>query len=114
MNPQTLVVRVQQPLGNPAAQLQVALQGFEAVLTPSQRLQLRNSHPVPDAAAVTAFTQTLDAENANQQRRCVATRLHPLLESVQKFTTIVDTFVSSHPDIAALVWGSLKLALVVS
>lgn len=69
---------------------------------------------VPDAAAVIKFTEELDSENAKRRTRCVATRMFTILESVQQFSAIVDTFVSSNPKIAALVWGSVKLALLVS
>ncbi|KAF2725462.1 hypothetical protein K431DRAFT_215605 [Polychaeton citri CBS 116435] len=57
------------------------------------------------------LTTHLDAANAQRSGRCVATRVSILLESVQQFSGVVGTFVSSHPAIAALVWGSVQLML---
>jgi hypothetical protein len=39
--------------------------------------------------------------------------LHSVLQSVREFSAVIDTFVSSHPEIAALVWGGLKLTIQV-
>ena len=95
-------------------QLKTALENFEAVLTPEQKIRLQNTAAVPDAPAIIAFTTQLDQENATRGTRCVATRLLEFLQSIQQFTTVVDTFVSSNPGIAALVWGSVKFAILVS
>lgn len=77
-------------------------------------MQLEAIKAVPDAHAVAQFTHQLDQENAKRKSRCVAARISPLLESIQQFAGIVETFVSSNPRIAALVWGSVKLVLQVS
>ena len=45
---------------------------------------------------------------------CFLARLQYLLESVNSFATVVDTFVSSNPNTAALIWGSVKLALLLA
>lgn len=95
-------------------QLKIALENFEAVLTPVQKIRLKSTAAVPDTPAVIAFTTLLDNENATRGSRCVATRLLTFLQSIQQFTTVVDTFVSSNPAIAALVWGSVKFAILVS
>ena len=88
-------------------QLKRALDNFEAVLTPKQKNRLQGIAAVPDAPAIIAFTTQLDNENAKRGSRCVATRLLTFLQSIQQFTAVVDTFVSSNPAIAALVWGSV-------
>ncbi|MCJ1349300.1 hypothetical protein MMC31_007536, partial [Peltigera leucophlebia] len=93
-------------------QLKTALGNFEAVLTHEQQARLQSIAAVPDATAVIAFTTQLDNENAKRGSRCVATRLLTFLQSIQQFTTVVDTFVSSNPAIPALVWGSVKLAVL--
>ena len=93
--------------------LQVALREFQNVLTPDQRVQLLALNTTPDAAAVIDFTAKVDEENANRSSRCVASRLCGVLQSVQQFSSVVETFVSSHPEIAALVWGSIKLTILV-
>ncbi|KAG9251495.1 uncharacterized protein F5Z01DRAFT_267855 [Emericellopsis atlantica] len=59
------------------------------------------------------FTAQLQQEHQLRKGRGVAARLISVLQSVQAFSSIVDTLVSSKPDIAALVWGSVKLALLV-
>ena len=66
-----------------------------------------------DATGILSFTAEIDRVNANRRSRCVSSRLFGILESVQEFSNIADTLVSSHPEIAALVWGSVKFALLV-
>ena len=95
-------------------QLKTALASFEAILTHEQKNRLQGIAAVPDAPAIIAFTTQLDNENAKRGSRCVATRLLTFLQSIQQFTMVVDTFVSSNPAIAALVWGSVKFAVLVS
>jgi hypothetical protein len=89
------------------------LDQFESKLTPEQTAQLRNISSVPDANAVIVFTTQLDEENAKRKSRCVASRLSTFLQSIQQFASVVETFVSSNPKIAALIWGSVKFALLV-
>jgi len=91
-----------------------ALRSFQDSLDPEQKTKFLIIKAVPDAHAVAEFTHQLDQENAKRQSRCVSARISPLLESIQQFSGIVETFVSSHPQIAALNWGSIKLVLQVS
>lgn len=63
--------------------------------------------------AVLTFTAEIDQRNAQRRLRGVASRLYGVLESVRQFTSIIDTYVQAYPQIAALVWGSLKLTLLV-
>lgn len=79
-----------------------------------QRTDLHAVNATPDANAVIAFTAQIDEENASRRSRGVANRLYKSLESIQQFTTVVDTFVQANPQIAALVWGSFKVAILVS
>jgi hypothetical protein len=97
-----------------SAELKVALDQFQSNLTQDQTAQLRSISSIPDANAVIIFTTQLDEENAKRNSRCVASRLYTFLQSIQQFASIVETFVSSNPRIAALVWGSVKFALLVS
>lgn len=99
------------PIGT--AQLHSAIEGFKRVLDADQRQDFESSNVQPDAATVLKFTAHLDEINSERQSRCIATRLQTVLQSVQQFSTIVETFVSSDPRIAALVWGTLKFALLV-
>lgn len=94
--------------------LRDALKSFQDCLDPAQKAELEAIKAIPDAHAVAWFTHQLDQENAKRKSRCVAARISPLLESVQQFSGVVETFVSSHPQVAALVWGSVKLVLQVN
>lgn len=94
--------------------LEDALKSFQNCLDPEQKRRLEAMKAVPDAHAVAQFTHQLDQENAKRKSRCVAARISPLLESIQQFSGVVETFVSSHPQVAALIWGSMKLVLQVS
>ncbi|KAI9039617.1 putative TFIIIC transcription initiation factor complex subunits Tfc3 [Aspergillus affinis] len=91
---------------------QNALCSFEAILTNEQKNEYHASAKVPDAASVIQFVAQIDASNGKTSRRCVAPRLCTLLEATQQFSGIVDTFVSSNPTIAALVWGGVKTAIL--
>ncbi|KAL9122028.1 MAG: hypothetical protein Q9187_001420 [Circinaria calcarea] len=96
----------------PEIALTQALHEYNAILTNEQIEVIQSHHGHPDASAVITLTVNIDRENSGRRSRCVGTRLITFLESVQQFTTIVDTFVSSKPHIAALVWGGVKLALL--
>ncbi|KAF1733188.1 hypothetical protein CRV24_007087 [Beauveria bassiana] len=97
---------------NPQASLQVAIQEFQSILTDGQRHKLRTIGTIRDAQSVMIFTAQLEHENRLAGRPGVSNRLSTVLESVQAFAGVVGTFVSSHPEIAALVWGSVKLTML--
>lgn len=69
---------------------------------------------VPDADAILIFTAQLDSVNKNRKGLSFATRLHKFLSSIRDFCGIIDTYVSAHPEIVALVWASVKLTMMVS
>ncbi|KAI0538686.1 hypothetical protein GGR58DRAFT_512830 [Xylaria digitata] len=93
--------------------LQHAINEFRSVLSDEQRCELDNLNPVPDADAILVFTARLDRIDPNRRGRSFSSRLHTILLAVRNFCSIVDTFVSSHPEIAALVWGSVKLTMLI-
>lgn len=100
----------------PTASLEAALGEFRAVLTEADRRRLGQVRGRPGAMSDAAmqFTASLDRENAGRRRGpSVASRLYALLASVQRFVGVVDTFVSSDPAVAALVWGAVKLTMLV-
>jgi len=99
--------------GSVTKSLEVALSDFGSVLTDDERKQLQQIKEVPDASAALIFTAKLDASNTSRRGRSIGARAFSMLKSVQQFSAIVDTFVSSHPDVAALVWGSVKLTVLV-
>lgn len=94
--------------------LQEAIKDFQGALTPDQKRRLHTMKVVPDAAAVITLTAQLDGESQKRQTPGVSGRLYILLQSIQQFSSVVDTFVQSNPAIAALVWGSVKLTILVS
>lgn len=99
-------------MSKPEVSLVQALNDYETILSDEDKIQF-HSQGAPDVLAALNLATIIDAKNTSQRRQCMGPRLITFLESVQQFSSIVDTFVSSHPDIAALVWGGLKLALLV-
>lgn len=98
---------------SPNDSLQTALHQFKDSLTSSQLTEFSLLQTCPDSMAVLTFTAEIDQRNAQRRLRGVASRLYGVLESVRQFTSIVDTYVQAYPQVAALVWGSLKLTLLV-
>ncbi|KAF5025652.1 hypothetical protein F66182_2258 [Fusarium sp. NRRL 66182] len=94
--------------------LENALNDFRAVLTQDQRHDLDAVRHVPDTHAVLIFTAELDAKRRTMKGHSIASRLYSVLQCVRDFSAVVDTFVSSKPEIAALVWGSIKLTMMVA
>lgn len=96
--------------------LREAVSSFRGVLTDEQQTELDRIKSVPDTQAALVFTAHLDSQRRvkNETERCIAPRLHSILQSVCNFSNVVGTFVSAHPEIAALVWGSVQLTMQVS
>jgi hypothetical protein len=99
--------------GGPQKSLKNAIDDFHGILTNKQRNRLLQIGAVRDAETVMIFTAQLDRENQLRKGRGVANRLISVLQSVHAFSTVVETFVSSNPQIAALIWGSIKFAMLV-
>ena len=99
-------------MSNPGVTLVQALNDYEAILSDEDKTQL-HSQGAPDVMAALNLATAIDAKITNHRRQCMGPRLITFLESVQRFSSVIDTFVSSHPNIAALVWGGLKLTLLV-
>ena len=96
----------------PVSNLRQALNEYERSLSDDERKEF-HAQGKPDATAAIDLTTLVDRKNYSHRRQCMGTRLTIFLESMQQFSAIVDMFVSSHPEIAALVWGGVKLALLV-
>ena len=90
----------------------MALSDFEAVLNEEQKSRFTATR-TPDVNAAIKLAIEIDHDNASRRSRCLGTRLIKFLEGVQQFSSVIGTFVSSNPQIAALVWGSVKLSLLV-
>ncbi|XDG06117.1 hypothetical protein ABKA04_005732 [Annulohypoxylon sp. FPYF3050] len=97
---------------NPTGSLQVALRNFESILSTDEKKDLRDIKAIPDADAAILFTARLDQANAKKRGVSLGSRLYSMLLSVQQFANVVGTFVSAHPEIAALVWGSVQLTML--
>lgn len=96
--------------------LQDATQEFQSVLDDDQRQELLKikQDPVPDAEAILVFTARLDSINQHRKGQSFGSRLHKFLSTIRDFCGVIDTYVSAHPEIAALVWASMKLTMSVS
>ncbi|CAG8909864.1 unnamed protein product [Penicillium egyptiacum] len=97
---------------DPTRSLNAALKNFQNTLTEEQKQEYQKSTTTPDIASIIEFVAELDARNSSTMRRCLAPRLCTFLEAAQQFTGVVNTFVSSNPIIAALVWGGVKTAIL--
>ncbi|KAI0025622.1 hypothetical protein F4780DRAFT_216112 [Xylariomycetidae sp. FL0641] len=102
------------PVLKPTACLEEALQSFQNALSAEDKTRLDIIKGVPDADAAITFTAELDRENTHRRGASLASRLYAFMQSMQQFSAVVDTFVSSNPTIAALVWGIVKLTMLVS
>ncbi|KAK4172309.1 hypothetical protein QBC36DRAFT_294484 [Triangularia setosa] len=98
----------------PRKSLEDAVADFQSILTDDQRQKLHSIGAIREADTVMVFTSQLDREHQLKKGRGIANRLSSVLQSVQIFSTVVDTFVSSHPEIAALVWGSIKYTMIIA
>ncbi|KAG5773051.1 hypothetical protein H9Q73_012286 [Fusarium xylarioides] len=97
----------------PVRELEATIAGFQAILTDEDRKKLQQlkttSH---DSQSIITFTAELDFLDKNRRGKSVASRLASFLQTIEQFTPIVDTYIQSNPDIAALIWGSVKLTFL--
>jgi len=84
--------------GSVTTSLEIALSDFGSVLTDDERKQLQQIKAVPDASAALIFTAKLDASNSTRRGKSIGARAYSMLQSIQQFSAVVDTFVSSNPD----------------
>ncbi|RSL50405.1 hypothetical protein CEP54_011945 [Fusarium duplospermum] len=93
--------------------LEKTIASFQAILTDDDRKNLQQLKAEPhDAQSIIMFTARLDRSDPNRKGKSVASRLASFLQTIEQFTPIVDTYIQSNPDIAALVWGSVKLTFL--
>lgn len=109
-----LVLGSSQALSGARNALDEAIRDFRSILSNDDLAALQDIKKVPPEQAVMQFTAKLDATRRSKKGRSVASRLYTVLQTVRDFSTIVDTFISSRPEIAALVWGSIKMTMLVS
>lgn len=92
--------------------LRDSIHDFTDILTADRRYELQNIKSVPGDDAVLIFTAQLDHQNRDRKGRSIASRLYSILKSVRDFSITIETFIS-YPGIGALVWGSLKVTMLV-
>ncbi|KAI1169558.1 hypothetical protein F4777DRAFT_584790 [Nemania sp. FL0916] len=92
-------------------EIELAISSFRAALTDEQQRHLSSIRNVPDADAILIFTAQLDHQNRSRRGQSVGSRVSKVLQSTRDFCSVIDTYVSSNPNIAALVWGSIVINL---
>ncbi len=91
--------------------MSLALTEFQASLTNERKAHLLANCSVPCALDVLTFTAELDHANAVRKRRGVASRFCTILESIQQYSAVMDTYSQVKADTTSLIWGSLKLCI---
>ncbi|KAJ3541927.1 hypothetical protein NM208_g1346 [Fusarium decemcellulare] len=90
--------------------LEGTIASFQAILTDDDRQKMqRLKSTAHDAQSIVMFTAELDRIDANRRGKSVASRLASFLQTIEQFSPIIDTYVQSNPQLAALIWGSVKL-----
>lgn len=98
---------------DPTSTLRSALEESRATLSPEQELQYDAAAIRPHPSTVIAFVREMDETISFGTRgRRVSNTMLTFLDALQQFTGIVDTFVSSNPTITAIVWGSVRTAIL--
>lgn len=93
--------------------LATVLEDFKQILTPSQLSQLASfsSNP-PMAGDAARLTNEITIQNAGRKSRIIASRMHGFLSYIEQYYPIINTCAGSN-QVAALIWGSVKLILLV-
>lgn len=86
------------------------MEEFRQILTVEEFTKLTTT---PDAQSFLDFTLEVDGKGKKRKLRRFASSFAPFLESVQRYSLAVEILISSNPQIAALVWGSLKFVIIV-
>lgn len=71
---------------------------------------------IEQVGSMVDFLSRLDALKMKYQGLSLPSmlaRADPLISQIQSFSTIIGTFISSHPEVAALIWGSVAFVLEV-
>ena len=87
---------------------------FQIGLSQEQRDRFQAiSRGTPAAQDVVHLLGEIDEKNSARRSRVLAQRMKDILNSVQQYCSILDTFIQANPGIAALVWGSVKFVILV-
>ena len=107
------LVRVSSPQRVPPdRQLTEALHDLDRVLSDEQRLEVRAAGSLTATSALELAIR-VDRECNENRRQCMGARFTLFIDSLRQFYDATDTFVSSNPTRAALVWGGLKVTILV-
>lgn len=103
----------------PEIKLAQALSEFKAVLSAEEKTKLHTYHgqSPPTSTDVMRFTAEIDrdATRNRRSRQCFGTRLTNVLHAVQQFSSVVDPMVGiSQSQIAAAIWGTVKMSIQVN
>ncbi|KAK6517725.1 hypothetical protein TWF506_004907 [Arthrobotrys conoides] len=96
------------------SRLEKSIEDFKLSLKPEDRNTLKN-YSDPSAEDVANFVKDLDEKLKQKQKRRKTLQSSPFtifVQSMQQFSSIIDTCVQSNPEIAALVWGGMKFVLL--
>jgi hypothetical protein len=100
------------PRGDPTLSLVQALTDFKQILTDEETQQFQANATTPGASSIIEFVRIVDENKSKTTMRYMGSRLCTFLDKTHQFAGVADTFVSSNPSIAALVWGSVKMAIL--
>lgn len=101
------------PLPRSNTRLEAALDEFHQNLSSEQRIELKSiANEVPTAEAVVLLTDEINKKSSTHKSHVLADRMRVVLEAVQQYSSIIDTASSAHP-IAALVWSTVKIVVLV-
>lgn len=64
-------------------------------------------------AFLAAETARLKYEGSQAEQGAVAKWASQLPDQIMRYSSVIDVFVSSHPEYAALAWGAIKFVLMV-
>ncbi|RYC79361.1 hypothetical protein BFJ63_vAg17756 [Fusarium oxysporum f. sp. narcissi] len=96
-----------------AQELENTVARFQASLTDDDRIKLQKMKGIQyDTRSIITFTAELDGADPRRRGKSIATRLATLLQIIQQFVPVVDTFIQSNPDLAALIWGAMRVTFL--
>jgi Holliday junction resolvasome RuvABC endonuclease subunit len=93
--------------------LDQALDNFRDNLTPNQKAEFESiSSGTPKPEDFSVLVAKINLKNSKRTSRICADKLRTILDPIQQYCAVVDTFTQSNP-VAALVWGTAKTLILV-
>jgi hypothetical protein len=94
--------------------LDQALENFRDNLTPNQKAEFESiSSGAPKPEDVSVLVAKINLKNSKRKSRICADKLRTILDPIQQYCAVVDTFIQSNPTVAAVVWGTAKIFILV-